>query len=318
MDVPLLKSYNQTRKDSESDMDDTCDSTNTPNFCTDNFTEHIKHEFVPYDIPPELPKMETLPSLLFEENSQSLSESTVSQNEIFGMTDPELQSDTNINNDFKDVEKTEMGFYQISESCTIASSTSGLISVSKSDLNSSPQFQSETQVSDSNDFSIKQDKSDSAEFFPVGQLEGTSTTTELFMTPLVNNENVASPIKMPEQVKQTILSQIEHIPEEINICEEGSVQCTETTSCGESSDIQPTEVMSEMEEVEMKFTENVVTKTEEDMEKMVGIEGDSNGFDSCEMDVCTNEGLELNAAHISLEGTRNEISENPMPTLPEN
>lgn len=106
MDIPHLKSYNQVRKDSESDMDDSGGATNTTNYSTDNFTENIKHEFVPYDIPPELPKMETLPSLLFEENSHSLSESTISQNEIFNI------SDTN-----------EMTFYQISKSCTIVPNT---------------------------------------------------------------------------------------------------------------------------------------------------------------------------------------------------
>lgn len=139
MDVPLLKAYNHIRKDSESDMDDGGEAGNTNSYSTDNFTESIKHEFVPYDIPPDLPKMETLPSLLFEENSQSLSESTISTTDIFNMTDPNLCPSSNITFGAKEESKNFIGFYQITKSCTISPSdtqTNSNMNLNKSELTS--------------------------------------------------------------------------------------------------------------------------------------------------------------------------------------
>lgn len=60
-------------------MDDSTE-THMPHY--PQFSENVKHEFLDY-IPPEIPKMDTVPTMLFEENSQSMSESTVSQSEIF-------------------------------------------------------------------------------------------------------------------------------------------------------------------------------------------------------------------------------------------
>nr|CAH7762241.1 unnamed protein product [Callosobruchus chinensis] len=68
-DVPPLRSYSQIRKDSESDMDESGEAQAQYH---PQFSDNIKTEFMNYDIPPDIPKMETLPSMLFEESSQSM------------------------------------------------------------------------------------------------------------------------------------------------------------------------------------------------------------------------------------------------------
>ncbi|CAH1999792.1 unnamed protein product [Acanthoscelides obtectus] len=75
-DVPPLRSYSQVRKDSESDMDESGEAHMQYH---SQFSENIKTEFMNYDIPPDIPKMETLPSMLFEESSQSIISDTNSQ-----------------------------------------------------------------------------------------------------------------------------------------------------------------------------------------------------------------------------------------------
>ncbi|XP_072391971.1 KAT8 regulatory NSL complex subunit 2 [Diabrotica undecimpunctata] len=77
MDVPLLRSYGQIRKDSESDADDTADM--NFNQTTSQMPENIKDEFITYE-PPEIPKMESLPSMLFEETLQNVPTKPTSTN----------------------------------------------------------------------------------------------------------------------------------------------------------------------------------------------------------------------------------------------
>ncbi|XP_060530522.1 KAT8 regulatory NSL complex subunit 2 isoform X2 [Cylas formicarius] len=75
MDVPPIRSYNQPRnacslqKESESDADDTIE---LPPYYAMPKTENVKSELIDYSLTPELPKMETLPSILFEETTESI------------------------------------------------------------------------------------------------------------------------------------------------------------------------------------------------------------------------------------------------------
>ncbi|KAG5891997.1 hypothetical protein JTB14_007745 [Gonioctena quinquepunctata] len=73
LEIPPLRSYSIPRKDSESDVDETSD---THMHFSSHLSDNVKTEFINYDIPPEIPKMETLPSLLFEENTQTTNESS--------------------------------------------------------------------------------------------------------------------------------------------------------------------------------------------------------------------------------------------------
>lgn len=58
--------------------------------------ENIKTEYMHYDIPPDIPKMETLPSILFEESSQSMTSDCDQPNEFV--------YETNLSQEDKDVE----------------------------------------------------------------------------------------------------------------------------------------------------------------------------------------------------------------------
>nr|XP_023020210.1 uncharacterized protein LOC111508826 [Leptinotarsa decemlineata] len=72
LDIPPLRSYSVLRKDSESDIEDTSDA----HLNYSHLSENVKTEFMHYDIPPEIPKMEKLPSMLFEEYTRSPNESS--------------------------------------------------------------------------------------------------------------------------------------------------------------------------------------------------------------------------------------------------
>ncbi|XP_057668725.1 KAT8 regulatory NSL complex subunit 2 isoform X1 [Diorhabda carinulata] len=101
LEMPPLRSYCHVRKDSESDADETVD--NHMNFQPPtHLTDNIKTEFIDYSIPPDIPKMESLPTMLFEESVQDVSEdvsnnsSTINLN--FSKTlevDKSLESDRN-------------------------------------------------------------------------------------------------------------------------------------------------------------------------------------------------------------------------------
>ncbi|CAH0550081.1 unnamed protein product [Brassicogethes aeneus] len=80
MDIPVLRSYSQTRKDSESDMDDSLENTNL--FNESDLTETVKTEMIDYK-QPEIPKMETVPSQLFEESEDMDSSPFMKENVDF-------------------------------------------------------------------------------------------------------------------------------------------------------------------------------------------------------------------------------------------
>lgn len=217
MDIPPLKSYNHIRKDSESDLDDTGDVPNTTNYPTDNFNENIKHEFVPYDIPPELPKMETLPSLLFEENSQSLSESTISQNEIFNINDSSFNNlHPNFNSDVKeeDEDKSNMGFYHISESCTLVPNTSGLITINTISKDHKPL--DSLNEADSNT-KLNED------------ISGTSLISKLptkcsLSDQLTHSESDPGPSRIPHSENESLLTEPDRFTRQLNIDHDCDVQ----------------------------------------------------------------------------------------------
>lgn len=260
--------------------------TNATNYSTDNFTENIKHEFVPYDIPPELPKMETLPSLLFEENSQNLSESTLSQNEIFSISDPNVKSNTSLD--------SEIGFYQISESCTIVPSTLGLLSINTSNFNSS-QFQCETQLPKSKEFSMK--TYSTKQPFPVEKSEETPTKTSSCKEKLENNLPVEGNSELPNHEDQTISNQTEFLLETFDFGEEGNVKKeTKTKNCGPFNSANVVQEVKEMEqtEIEMKNLENENDKIDaESKEEKLSTE-EQHMSDVYKMDVKNLEELKTN------------------------
>ncbi|KAJ8925445.1 hypothetical protein NQ315_009278 [Exocentrus adspersus] len=71
MDIPLLRSYNQLRKDSESDLEDTGDAAS--HFPL-QFNDNVKTEMIGYTLSHDIPKMETVPSMLFEETESMLTD----------------------------------------------------------------------------------------------------------------------------------------------------------------------------------------------------------------------------------------------------
>ncbi|XP_023311442.1 KAT8 regulatory NSL complex subunit 2 isoform X2 [Anoplophora glabripennis] len=71
MDIPPLRSYNQPRKDSESDPDDSAEAVS--HFPL--FNESVKTELIDYSLSQEIPKMETVPSMLFEETQSMVTDS---------------------------------------------------------------------------------------------------------------------------------------------------------------------------------------------------------------------------------------------------
>ncbi|CAG9863610.1 unnamed protein product [Phyllotreta striolata] len=85
MEIPPLRSYSQIRKDSESDADDSLEthmSYNAPP--PTHIAEPIKTEFMNYEIPPDIPKMESLPTMLFEEDPKHLECSSNKNPFMFG------------------------------------------------------------------------------------------------------------------------------------------------------------------------------------------------------------------------------------------
>lgn len=269
MDIPPLKSYNQVRKDSESDMDDTGESANPTNYSTDNFTENIKHEFVPYDIPPELPKMETLPSLLFEENSQSLSESTESLNELINITETNLTPLKNLDCVVKKEENSSIGFYQISESCTLLPGSSGLITVSTQGSQESQQVQTWNK-SHLPKLDVPNVKVNDEELLSTSQTEilklNSPTTDSVLVDQPINTEPVAGPSGITDPKAKIKLDKIE----ELSICDKSEIK-------NESQEISDIEVAN----MEMDTTEVV------EQQKIPEIVTEQTT--ACEMEVCTDQ-----------------------------
>ncbi|CAG9820175.1 unnamed protein product [Phaedon cochleariae] len=116
LEIPVLRSYSQPRKDSESDIDDNVDAHLQ---YTSQLTEDIKNEFINY-VPPEIPKMETLPTMLFEENSTSNNEVITESNFLFGNdNDPnileyKMESDSIEEMNFADIPDCLSGEVEIS------------------------------------------------------------------------------------------------------------------------------------------------------------------------------------------------------------
>lgn len=289
MDIPLLKSYNQVRKDSESDMDDPSESGNTNNYSGDNFPESINHDFVPYDIPSELPKMETLPSLLFEENSQSLSESTVSQNEIFNVTDSNLNSNPNMSFDDKEKTESDLDLYQISKSLNLGPGTSGYNITNSSHLEKF--YEVDT----------KSDENDVAGTSKTSKLGSIPLTEASFIDQLINSKPIAGTSRMTDLENQHCLNVTQQIPqnEEINFNSEIQDKSHQKSS-NDLNKLQVSSKESEMEVVDMEIettvvsneeqyeSENVERKTSEQLERQ-HLHGAA-----CEMELCTEEVLPTN------------------------
>ncbi|XP_049817779.1 KAT8 regulatory NSL complex subunit 2-like isoform X2 [Aethina tumida] len=69
MDIPPIRSYSKPRKDSESDLDDSFDNVS---FAPETMCTNMKTELEDYNLQ-EIPKMESLPSQLFEDSDVELS-----------------------------------------------------------------------------------------------------------------------------------------------------------------------------------------------------------------------------------------------------
>ncbi|XP_076268139.1 KAT8 regulatory NSL complex subunit dim gamma-tubulin 1 isoform X2 [Rhynchophorus ferrugineus] len=106
MEIPPIRSYNQPRKESESDPDDTLDL--PPHYAMPT-TDNIKNEMIDYTLTQELPKMKTLPSNLFEDCPENLPHfqfNTTKYTESFTEKSqdvlPELpEADLSVNKSFK-------------------------------------------------------------------------------------------------------------------------------------------------------------------------------------------------------------------------
>ncbi|KAJ8960136.1 hypothetical protein NQ318_003855 [Aromia moschata] len=79
VEVPPLRSYSQPRKDSESDFEESAEASQYPL----QFSENVKTELIGYSLPPEIPKMETLPSLLFEETQDIVDSSHLQSDAMY-------------------------------------------------------------------------------------------------------------------------------------------------------------------------------------------------------------------------------------------
>lgn len=305
-------------------MDDSTEAINTTNYSTDNFTDNIKHEFVPYDIPTDLPKMETVPSLLFEENSQSLSESTISQNEILNMSNTNLNLSTN-NIDVNGEAHNQMGFYQISESCTIVPCTSGIT------INSSTSCEQQMQTCNEPPLNalVKEDKTfldktlQSVEEIPKTTLpEGENSdqilesnikvdqVVEINQYEELNTSDVnTAVVELPTTEYEAVLVDSREMPlssEDLSTLNDNSIQ-TEANKPHDGKS-QKFEEISEMEIVDMEIETGTVTedqKCESQVEEEVEQNSkEQNTVAASDIEVCMEEELntsDVNATDVELD-----------------